>query len=355
MRRQSPIQAQPFGRTTVIAGSILAAVAVAQLVAVTAAFFRNTRGTLSNGETAGPPLKIDVSKIVAENPPPEPPPGIGEDPIATASQETPPLPRAVPVEPGTMPPRPTPVPLNAFTPKVDVRFTELIEQGKLLRGSGDTAGALVKFREAAALDPANALPIAEQAFTFEKMSLPDKAAEQWRRIIGMGERAGVYYSAARSKLEHAVQSTMRTPAGQAEIPQGKSLAIGATEITDEADPASAKKFALAVPIRSRQGAPVSVRDLKLFVLFYDRANGSDIVKTIADVSNRWTSPPADWSEGDTETLEVTYDLSAQTAKGERREYYGYIVRLYYGGELQDTKAEPASLNQKFPAPYTLSE
>jgi hypothetical protein len=31
------------------------------------------------------------------------------------------------------------------------------------------------------------------------------------------------------------------------------------------------------------------------------------------------------------------------------------VRLYYRGELQDTKAEPATLNQKFPPPYTLSE
>ena len=42
----------------------------------------------------------------------------------------------------------------------------------------------------------------------------------------------------------------------------------------------------------------------------------------------------------------------------KRFWLKYVMRkapVYYRGELQDTKAEPASLNQKFPAPFTLSE
>ncbi len=371
MRAQSPIQSPRFGRTAAIAAGILAAVAVFQLTAVTAAFFRKSHGgAVENADDAvhGPPMKIDVSRLVVESPPPEENPPLGTDPLAAAADERPPGPRPVlpHAEPFTLPesaplanavpPRPTPVPLSAFTPKVDPRFSELVEQGKLLRDSGDTAGALVKFREASAIDPGNPLAIAEQAFTFEKMSLPDKAAEQWRRVLMMGDRAGVYFSAAKSKLETAVQDTMRgSPPGAADIPKGKVLAIGSVTLADEAEVAVAKKFTLTVPVRASPAEPVSVRDMKVFVLFYERMNGKEITRTIANVSNRWTSAPVDWKDGATEVLEVSYELPAAQARTEHREFYGYIVRLYYRGELQDTKAEPVTLNQKFPAPFTLSE
>lgn len=362
--------------------SLLAAVAVAQLGGVSVAFFRKMRGGGDEfEEPRHPPLKIDVAKLMAQSPPPDDPGGLGIDPLSSGGDERLPGPRLGPIRPaggtgdspdpltlpgppvtaippvnGTGTSRPTPVPLTVFTPKVDPRMSELVEQGKLLRNSGDTAGALVKFRAAAAIDPANPLPIAEQAFTFEKMTLPDKAAEQWRRILGMGDRAGVYYSAAVSKLNLAVQSTVRDTGGTGTaIEAGKTMGLGKLTMVDDPDPAVAKKFILNVPIRSRTAEVIVVRDMKIFVLFYDKVNGKDIAKTIANVSNRWASPPADWRDADGETLDVTYELPVPPAKGEKREYYGYMVRLYYRGELQDTQAEPASLLQRFPPPNTVSE
>ena len=373
MHPQSPIQSPRFGRTAAIAAAILATVAVFQLGAVTAAFFKKSgRGTAENGEDTGnsPPLKIDVSKLRAEAPPPEALPAPDVDPLAPGNDERPPgpqpiLPRAEPLDPpagsvasqggNIAPPRPTPVPLIVFTPKTDPRYPEIVEQGRLLRGSGDTAGALVKFREAEAIEPGNALAISEQAVTFEMMGLPDKAAEQWKRVLSMGERAGVYYSAAKAKLETAVKGAARATPGGPAISPGKVMAIGSTALTAEQDASAAKKFMLTVPVRAGTGEPISVRDMKVYVLFYERANGKEITRTIANVSNRWASAPIDWKEGDTETLEVTYELPALQARAEHREYYGYIVRLYYRMELQDTKAEPASLNTKFPPPFTLSE
>lgn len=367
MLPQSPIPSPRFGRTVAIAAAILAAVAVFQLGAVTVAFFKNSgRANAESGEDDAdkPPLKIDISKLVVESPPPEDPALLTVDPLAAGNDGRPPgpqpvLPRAEPLIPtteGAAPPRPTPVPLTAFTPKTDPRYPELVEQGKLLRGSGDTAGALVKFRGAEAIEPGNPLALAEQAYTFEMMGLMDKAAEQWKRILSMGERAGVYFSAAKAKLDTAVKGAVRaTVGGGPAIPQGKVMAIGSTGLTEEQDAAAAKKFTLTVPVRAGTAESISVRDMKVFVLFYERMSGKEVARTIANVSNRWSSPPVDWKEGDTEILEVTYELLAQQARTEKREYYGYIVRLYYRGELQDTKAEPVSLNQKFPPPYTLSD
>lgn len=371
MHSPSPIQSPRFGRTAAIAAAILASVAVFQLGAVTVAFCKKSpRSLAENGDDFPhpPPLKIDVSKIVADSPPPENPGALLVDPLLPTREERSPgprplLPHAEPLPlppeattepPGSPPPRPTPVPLSVFTPKPDPRYGELVEQGKLLRNSGDTAAALVKFREAVTIEPGNPLAIAEMAFTFEKMSLLDKAAEQWKRIFIMGERAGVFYGMAKGKLESAMLDTMRTVGG-AGPSNGKVLALGPVALADDPDPSSAKRFALAVPIRARAAEAVAVNEMKVFVLFYERVNGKDIAKTIADVGNRWTSAPVDWKDGDTETLEVSYDLSTQQARTEKRDYYGYIVRLYYRGELQDTKAEPAGLSQKFPASPTLSE
>lgn len=390
MPDHSPNPRQSFSRTFIVAATLLGIAAVVQLAMVTWAFFHKEKPVVAQEEPERrPPEKIDVKKLIAESPPPEEPLNLAGDPLADIPAEPPPaqgarpfpvrpvpliesVPAAVPEnpkpapaiavpitgKPGSGPLRPTPVPLSALTPKADPHFLELIEQGKLLRGSGDTAGALVKFREAAALSPGDPLPIAEQAYTFEKMSLTDKAAEQWKRIFAMGERAGVYYSAAQGKLNTAIIETTRLvtpPQTNVAIAAGKTLAIGLSRMENEAAVAPAKKFTLDVPIRARAGEEISVRDVKVFVLFFEKLNGKDIVRTSANVSNRWGSPPADWGDGDTETLEVSYDLAAGGGRGEPREYYGYIIRLYYKGELQDTQAEPAALNQKFPASITLSE
>ncbi len=393
MPEHSPNNRQSYGRTFIVAAAVLGIAAVVQLGMVAWSFFHKTKtvapAAAQEEPTRKPPEKIDVKKLIAESPPPDDPFDASSDPLASASAEPAPAhgarpfpvkpaplvetaPTAIPEKPkpspaiavpitnvpGGNPLRPTPVPLSALTPKVDPRFSELVEQGKLLRGSGDTAGALVKFREAAALAPGDPLPIAEQAYTFEKMSLTDKAAEQWKRILAMGERAGVYYSAAQGKLNTAIVETTRAVApvqSGAAIPDGKTLALGASRMENAASAGTAKKFTLEVPIRARAGETISVRDVKVFVLFFEKLNGKDIVRTSANVSNRWGSPPADWADGDTETLEVSYDLATGGGRGEPREYYGYIIRLYYRGELQDTQAEPKALNQKFPASTTLSE
>jgi hypothetical protein len=246
-------------------------------------------------------------------------------------------------------------------------MNELVEQGKLLRTNGDTAGALVKFREANGLSPENPLPIAEAAFTYEKMSLPDKAAAEWRRILLMGEKAGFYFSAAKSKLDIAMNAaratTGGTPAaepaeGTTVFAAGKSLALGKPTVS-ETRGGPGKRFTLEIPIMAKNGAVENPRqEVVTQVRFFDQINKGEIVGTTANVSYRFQSPPADWQDGGTEVLEVDYDMQ-QVGKddptGENRRYYGYAVRIYYKGVLQATSAEPASLVQKFPAPDKLQQ
>lgn len=366
MAANSPITRQSIGRTFIVAASILGVVALVQLSSVSWAFMKrvnNPRPMAQVDQGDGqskPPSKIDVTQFGG------PRPYYEDEPIATDSD---------PLSEGGQPEitddgglisvtnsdgRPRPVELSALIRKIDPRFNDLIEQGKLQRDSGDTASALTKFREAQSVEPTDARPVAETAYTFEKMGLPDKAAEQWRAILAMGEAAGVFYSAAEAKLRENQLATMRETsppapgAGPAAaIPEGKTLAIGNPEVTENSTGSSAQKFVLRVPIVAKSGEEISVRDAVTQVLFYDQFANKDIVKTTANVSYQWSTSPADWLEGGMEILEVEYTLPKTDTK-DSRQYHGYVIRIYYKGELQDSRAEPPTLNQKFPAPYILS-
>ena len=385
MSAHLPVTRHSLGRTFLVAAVLMGLMGAAQLAAVGWKIFEKKPVTVAEEGPRRPPAKIDIDRLITEMPPPDDPGplAVGNDPLqgdpveigATGIRPVPlATPMATPLEPRgsavakvepsavamarpLIQPRPTPVPLAALTPKVSPQFTELVEQGKLLRNTGDTAGALVKFREASALEPTNAQAVAEQAYTYEKMSLYEKAAEQWKRVLSFGETGGVLYSAAKSKLDMAMAETLRvnSPGAARAIADGKLIGLGTPVLRDEPDPSSTRKFVLQVPIQSRPGQKMNVKDMKVFVLFYDRLNANDLASTAANVSNRWGDPPADWAAGDLETLEVTYDLPPTGGRGERREYHGYIVRLYYKDQLQDSYAEPAALNQRFPAAHTLSE
>jgi hypothetical protein len=367
-----------MGRTFTVAAWTLGIVGAVQFAAVGVAFFKSMR---ESGAGRVAPATIDIERLLAENPPPQeeelstqnpldetPEPEFPARPrplvastVQTPSPEPPQAaPNPVPEAPKTdTPPRPTPVPLSAFTPKVDPRMNEFVEQGKLLRNTGDTAGALVKFREAAAISPENPMPIAEMAYTYEKMSLQDKAALEWRKILLMGEKAGFYYSAAKSKLDLALNAAKaatgagnQDAGGDAQVPGGKALGLGRLTLTDDRD-TTGKRFTLSIPIHAKEGAVTNPRqEVVTHVRFYDQIKGKELVPTTANVAYRFAAPPADWEDGGLETLEVDYDL-AKIGKddpvGENRNYYGYVVRVYYKGNLQATASEPASLAQKFPA------
>ncbi len=270
-------------------------------------------------------------------------------------------------EPIMPPAKPQPVQMARLQLAPDSRLNEMIQQGRALRERGDTNNALLRFREAYAADPKNPEAIYEIAVTLEKMGLPDKAAENWKRVYDMGETAGVYYSAAEAKMREAVMSTRVTiqqPNGEeASVQSGGGTAatatfgVGAVESVEVRDPKALRHLVLRVPIQLRLKTKINVKDLVIQVIFYDLLDGKPI-RTNANVSNHWSTAPVDWREDESEVLEVDYmqpPLDAREPKREDRKYYGYIVRVYYKDDLQATSAEPSVLGQRFPASQTLEK
>jgi len=140
--------------------------------------------------------------------------------------------------------------------------------------------------------------------------------------------------------------------------------------------AGAGDFTLTSSGKVNLGSHISAKQGNIQVTSSD-ANAADSIKlTDADVSNEWLTSKHDWSDANPEVLLVRYvraktggglsesslsEAAAKVRPGQKgrgskgsadigqRKYLGYIVRVYYGDDLQAVQAEPSRLLQQFPA------
>lgn len=101
---------------------------------------------------------------------------------------------------------------------------------------------------------------------------------------------------------------------------------------------------LKIAIKSQTQEPISIPDVKVQVYFYDQ-QGEEIVASKAPVTSRWVRSPVEWKDAEPEILEVTYQPDTVTSD---LYYVGYIVAVYYKGELQSYRADPVKLTNQFP-------
>ena len=66
-----------------------------------------------------------------------------------------------------------------------------------------------------------------------------------------------------------------------------------------------------------------------------------MMPTDARVGYDWLTPANDWTDGTPKFLAATYVRpKTQTASSDGRRYGGFIVRVYFDGQLQDSRATP---------------
>jgi hypothetical protein len=342
MLASSPIPKQTVGRTFFIAIITLGVVALIQLGAVGWAFIARIHS--APGDT-----RIALRGIPATEDSKQPK---FTDPFAQDN-----------AAPATSVPKPTPINAEALAAPVSPaqgRQTELVEQAKILRDRGDMSTALTRLREAQALSPDDPGILSELAITYEKMDMKDKAMEIWQRIYNMGKAAGTYYALAGEKMNPVEARPDDETAAKSDndgFQAGSVLALVDISKTDSMDAPPDKKFKLKIPLKARSGAEIDVHDVVIQVFFYEQLDDDSIVLTNSNVVSTWITTPVDWSQNDIQILQVEYSAASLTSKEkhpESRKYFGYIVRVYYKGSLQDMRADPLPLLKQYPPPLTLS-
>jgi hypothetical protein len=84
-------------------------------------------------------------------------------------------------------------------------------------------------------------------------------------------------------------------------------------------------------------------ELEIRVLFFDVNAAGEMRPTDAQVDYQWTTPVRDWADPSPKYLVATY-LGLGTRKSvENVHYGGFLVRVYFDGQLQAERSEPKTL------------
>lgn len=227
-------------------------------------------------------------------------------------------------------------------PTAAERVAKLNDEATNFRRSGSFPLAQAALEKALEIDPENPLTLTNFAMLEEARGNNARALEFWRRIIGMGDKARDTIQLARERsviLEERLRLEEENRRRATTALQDRKISLARIITRPDPLPAQVRDIERDFIFRVDSGAAqLQGNKLRIQVYFYDRING-DRLATVP-IEARFVNDPPTWNPGAEETLRVRYQTAAD---GENRRYYGYIVRLFYDGVLQDERAEPASL------------
>lgn len=331
----TPIPRQPIGATFVVAISLLGAVASIQLLAVAWHYIPLVRQQVTQTAEAQIASQASPAGSVQQIPPPSPTPSAemrkAQKLMADADR-------------------------SLRVGDFETALKLLDELGKLM--PGDPSVLLRKAQVLERLDqPAETVVVLEEALKYP--GLPEEVRTQAQAKIDELSRV----LAARPSAPQDVAPAL-PDAGGADIRDDVGLQPGASLGVVDARLRDGKPGtkSLMLAVKSRPGSSINVQDVKIHVYFYEQTEDGEVMLTESKVVPQWLSPPVDWSANEPELLEVQYTMPESGLPGSAadngtpgRKFFGYIVGVYYTNELQDFRADPASVAKDFPLQLYLKE
>jgi hypothetical protein len=164
------------------------------------------------------------------------------------------------------------------------------------------------------------------------------------RFFVLGVAATVVLFAA-LEIVHLVSSARKVPAPTTNAATAsKNAAIAITEIgsTETRGRNGQKNIAVRIGVAPRPQTKKG--EVEIRVLFFDVTPEGEMRPTDADVNYEWLTPVRDWSDPSPKYLVATYLGAGSSRKsGERLRYGGFLVRVYFDGQLQAERSEPKEL------------
>ena len=133
------------------------------------------------------------------------------------------------------------------------------------------------------------------------------------------------------------------------VSQNSILAITETTLSEITDPKAQTHLTLKIGVKPRPGTQ-NGHVVRIKVDFYDLTKDNRLKPTTAKVSYNWLSSARDWTDATPKFLAATYVRpKGQLPSSDERRYGGFIVRVYFDGQLQDSRASPSGLLTLHPA------
>jgi hypothetical protein len=251
-------------------------------------------------------------------------------PLASASLP-PPMPAPAAVSLPQAPPKASAPRSQTGNPQVD----ELIDVAIDSRALEDMAGALQALERAELLLPDHPAVLREKALTLGRMGQQAQAQALWDRAKSMAGSAAPPVTAPSAPSPSAMTTGSQGP-----------LTLGTCRVEPDPAATNGQRLVVKVPVRSQPGVTIDPAAMNLDVFFYDRVDGSRVENTKADTPVFSFDMPVDFASGE-EVISVVYHMPKLSPQEEaeigRREFYGFVVKLYCQQKLVSTTAEPRGL------------
>jgi tetratricopeptide (TPR) repeat protein len=125
--------------------------------------------------------------------------------------------------------------------------------------------------------------------------------------------------------------------------QDTILAITETTLSETVDPNAQTHLTLKVGVKPRPGTE-NGHVVRIKVDFYDLTKDNRLTLTNAKVSYDWLSSGRDWTDPTPKFLAATYVRpKSKLPSPDGRRFGGFVVCVYFDGQLQDSRASPPEL------------
>ena len=177
--------------------------------------------------------------------------------------------------------------------------------------------------------------------------------------VALGDNEGAFRELERAYAEHsgilqwiaflpefrALHSDARFPDLVRRIgaSQDTILAITETTLSETIDPNAQSHLTLKVGVKPRPGTQ-NGHVVRIKVDFYDLTKNNKLMLTNAKISYNWLSSGRDWTDPTPKFLAATYVRpKSKLPPADKRRFGGFVVCVYFDGQLQDSRASPPEL------------
>src|SRR5262245_11420511 len=177
--------------------------------------------------------------------------------------------------------------------------------------------------------------------------------------VALGDKEGAFRELERAYAEHSgvlqwiaflpefrsLHSDTRFPdlLRRINAPQDTVLKITETTLSQIADPNAQTHLTLKVGVKPRPGTE-NGHVVRIKVDFYDLTKDNRLKLTNAKVSYNWISSGRDWTDPTPKYLSATYTRpKSKLPSPDGRRFGGFVVYVYFDGQLQDSRASPPEL------------
>jgi TolB-like protein/predicted Ser/Thr protein kinase len=177
--------------------------------------------------------------------------------------------------------------------------------------------------------------------------------------VALGDKEGAFRELERAYAEHSgvlqwiaflpefrsLHSDARFPdlLRRISAPQDTVLKITETTVSQIADPNAQTHLTLKVGVKPRPGTE-NGHVVRIKVDFYDLTKDNRLKLTNAKVSYDWISSGRDWTDPTPKLLAATYMRpKSKLPSPDERRFGGFVVCVYFDGQLQDSRASPPEL------------